>query len=307
MGVASDQITRLDLPEEQTKAYLNQIPIGYAVTYIFGTIGSAIILAQLGAKLIGVDLAQACKDYEKMMGGGRASAEPGIFSAYRHIELRAYKIPPGSDMVGKTVGKLLPGLRAFVERVRRGNTIIDADAGTVLQPGDVVAVSGRRELVVEKVGAILPEVQDPELLDEQAEILDVLVTNKDIDGKTLQELSEMPFARGVYLRKITRSMVEIPVLPGTEVLRGDILTLVGTKKHVEAAIKAIGYADRPVETTDIAFLGVGLCWAASLVRNGAHPDQSVHDRRCAAVGLSAGLAAHCSAGLRPYSGRPSGR
>jgi len=42
MGVASDQITRLDLPEDQTKTFLNQIPIGYAVTYIFGTIGSAI-------------------------------------------------------------------------------------------------------------------------------------------------------------------------------------------------------------------------------------------------------------------------
>ena len=56
MGVASDQITRLDLPEEQAKTYINQIPIGYAVTYIFGTIGSAIILAQLGPKLIGVDL-----------------------------------------------------------------------------------------------------------------------------------------------------------------------------------------------------------------------------------------------------------
>jgi putative transport protein len=258
MGVASDQITRLGLPEEQARAYLNQIPIGYAVTYIFGTIGSAIILAQLGPKLIGVDLAQACKDYEKMMGGGKTSDEPGIFSAYRHIELRAYRIPPNSDMIDKPVSQVLPGLRVFVERVRRGSIITDADANTVLQAGDVVAISGRREFVVDRVGSILPEVQDPELLDEQAEILDVLVTSKDIDGKTLQELSEMAFARGVYLRKITRSMVEIPVLPGTEILRGDILTLVGTKKHVEAATKAIGYADRPVETTDIAFLGVGI-------------------------------------------------
>ena len=38
------------------KAYADAIPIGYAVTYIFGTIGSAIVLAQLGPKLIGVDL-----------------------------------------------------------------------------------------------------------------------------------------------------------------------------------------------------------------------------------------------------------
>jgi len=199
IGVASDQITRLNLPEDQTKTFLNQIPIGYAVTYIFGTIGSAIILAQLGPKLIGVDLAQACKDYEKLLGGGKTDAEPGVFSAYRKFELRAYKVPPNSEMIGKPVGTLLPGLRVFVERVRRGGKITDADAGTVLQAGDVVAISGRREFLVENVGSPLPEVQDHELLELQAEVLDVLVTNKNVAGKTLQELSEMPFARGVYL------------------------------------------------------------------------------------------------------------
>jgi putative transport protein len=258
MGVASDQIARLNLPEDQTKTFLNQIPIGYAVTYIFGTIGSAVILAQLGPKLIGVDLAQACKDYEKQMGGGQTSAEPGVFSAYRRFELRAYQVTANSEMIGKPVGTLLPGLRVFVERVRRGDKIIDADARTVLQAGDVVAMSGRREFLVGDVGSLLPEVQDHQLLDLQAEVVDVLVTDKSISGKTLQELSEMPFARGVYLGKITRSMVELPILPGTEVQRGDILTIGGSKRHVEDAIKQIGYPDRPVETTDIAFLGLGI-------------------------------------------------
>jgi putative transport protein len=239
MGVASDQIARLNLPEDQTKTFLNQIPIGYAVTYIFGTIGSAIILAQLGPKLIGVDLVQACKDYEKQLGGGQTSAEPGVFSAYRKFELRAYQIPPGSDMIGKPVG-LLPGLRVYVERIRRGEKVIDADARTMLQAGDVVAMSGRHEFLVGDVGSLLQEVQDHELLDLQAEVVDVLVTNKSISGKTLQELSEMPFARGVYLGKITRSMVELPILPGTEVQRGDILTIGGSKRHVEAAIKELG-------------------------------------------------------------------
>jgi putative transport protein len=258
MGVASDQIARLNLPEDQAKTYLNQIPIGYAVTYIFGTIGSAIILAQLGPKLLGVDLAQACKDYEKQMGGGQTGAEPGVFSAYRKFELRAYQVPQDSKMIGKPVGSLLPGLRVFVERVRRGDKIIEADAGTVLQARDVVAMSGRREFLVGDLGSLLPEVQDHELLELQAEVVDVLVTNKGISGKTLQELSETPFARGVYLGKITRSMVELPILPGTEVQRGDILTIGGSKRHVEAAIKEIGYPDRPVETTDIAFLGLGI-------------------------------------------------
>jgi putative transport protein len=53
-------------------------------------------------------------------------------------------------------------------------------------------------------------------------------------------------------------MIEIPVLPGTQVLRGDILTLVGSRRHVELAIQHLGYPDRPVEATDVAFLGAGI-------------------------------------------------
>ena len=258
IGVATDQIGRLGLSPDQAKTFINEIPIGYAVTYIFGTIGSAIILAQLGPKLIGVDLPQACKDYEKLMGGGGASAEAGVFSAYRRFELRAYAVPPGSDLIGKPVAEVLPGLRVFVERVRRGRTIVDADARTVLQAGDVASISGRREFLVEKLSPHLHEVQDPELLDEPAEVVDVFVTNKAVGGKTLQEISEPSWARGVYLRKIVRSMVEIPILPGTEIRRGDILTLVGSRRHVEIAIKELGHPDRPVEMTDIAFLGAGI-------------------------------------------------
>lgn len=257
IGVASDQIARLGLSPEQVKTYNDQIPIGYAVTYIFGTIGSAIILAQLGPKLIGVDLAKACKEYEAELGGG-TSQEAGLASAYRAIELRAYRVSQDRTVVGLPVREIWPGLRVFVERLRRGPTIIEADADTVLQAGDIVAISGRRELLVETINPILQEVQDRELLDLPAEFVDVFVTNRQISGKTLQELSGSEWGRGVYLRKIMRNMVEIPVLPGTQVLRGDILTLVGSRRHVELAIQHLGYPDRPVETTDVAFLGGGI-------------------------------------------------
>jgi putative transport protein len=258
IGVATDQIGRLGLSPDQAKTFINQIPIGYAVTYIFGTIGSAIILAQLGPKLIGVDLAQACKEYEKLMGGSADGAEPGVFSAYRGVELRAYEVPAGSELIGKPVMQILPGLRVFVERVRRAGKIIEADARTILEAGDVASFSGQRELLVQHLTPILHEVEDHELLDQPAELVDVLVTNKAMSGKTLLELSEAGWARGVYLNKIRRSMVEIPILPGTEILRGDIVTVVGSRRHVETAIKEIGYPDRPVEMTDVAFLGAGI-------------------------------------------------
>jgi putative transport protein len=258
IGVASDQINRLGLPAEQAKAYLDAIPIGYAVTYIFGTIGSAIVLAQLGPKLIGVDLPAACAEYEKQMGGGQVGQDPGIFSAYRHVEVRAYRVDAASGLTGKPVRELFPGLRIFVERIRRGDRFIDADADSVLEPGDVVSISGPRDALVEKVESVVPEVEDKGLLDMPVTLVDVFVRSKAVNGKTLREVADLPATRGIYLRKITRSMVEIPILPETEILRGDILTIAGSTRHVDAAVAELGHADRPVESTDLAVVSAGI-------------------------------------------------
>jgi putative transport protein len=258
IGVASDQITRLGLSAEQTKAYLDAIPIGYAVTYIFGTIGSAIVLAQIGPKLIGVDLPAACAEYEKQMGGGQAGQDAGVFSAYRQVEVRAYRIDAASGLTGKPVRDIFPGLRIFVERIRRGDGIVEADGSSVLEPGDVVSFSGPRAALVEQVEAVVPEVEDRGLLDMPATVVDVFVRSKAINGKTLREIADLPETRGIYLRRITRSMVEIPILPETEILRGDILTIAGSTTHVNAAAGLLGHADRPVESTDLAVVSAGI-------------------------------------------------
>lgn len=179
------------------------------MTYIVGTIGSAILLATIGPRLLGIDLPAACAEYERQLGGGKGGSAPGIFSAYTGIVVRAYRIDAGSKMISKPVRDLLPGLRVYVERVRRGDQIIEADADTVLQVGDVIALSGHRPVLVDEIEAKLG-------------------------------------------------------LPGTEVLRGDILTITGSQRHVEIAIKALGYADRPVETTDIAFVCAGIVVGALL-------------------------------------------
>jgi len=256
IGVATDQINRLGLSAEQAKLYADSIPIAYAVTYIFGTIGSAIILAQVGPKLIGIDLAKECAAYEAEM-GGVSGQDAGVFSAYRNVEARAYKVAAG-DLTGKPVRDLFPGLRIFVERVRRGEQIIESDAATVLQAGDTVVISGPRALLVDNVEAVLPEVDDRGLLDIPVEQVDVFVRNQTYAGKALRELADEPVTRGIYLRKIMRNLVEIPILPGTEVLRGDVLTVQGSRAHVDVLVKAIGHADRPAEATDLKVVAAGI-------------------------------------------------
>jgi putative transport protein len=136
---------------------------------------------------------------------------------------------------------------------------MDATADTVLKPGDVVAVSGEREVLVRVLQEAV-EVEDKELLAVPVEGIDVLVTNKTVDGKTLAELAQIPEARGVFLRKITRgaTATDIPILANTKINRGDLLTLVGRTQDISAVIKVLGVADRPTDVTDMAFVGAAI-------------------------------------------------
>jgi putative transport protein len=89
MGLATDATNRLGLPPDQTKTLLEAIPVADAVTHIFGTVGSAIVLALLGPA------------WDRSRGGGEKEVG-GPGTAWRHYELLAYRIREGGRIVGKT-------------------------------------------------------------------------------------------------------------------------------------------------------------------------------------------------------------
>src|SRR5215468_9889493 len=258
MGLATDAINRLGLPADQSKALLDSMPIAYAVSYIFGTVGSAIVIALVGPPLLRINLVKACKEYEEKQGGTKEMGGAG--SAWHRWVVRAFRVQPGGKAVGLRAAEaegMVPDARVFVLRLRRNGTIEEATADTVLRADDVVAVAGAREVLVRMVGDGAKEVDDPELLNVPVEGVDVLVTNKAIDGKTLAELAQRPSSRGVFLRKITRgaTATSIPILPNTTIHRGDILTLVGRTQDTAAAAKDLGVADRATDVADVAFIG----------------------------------------------------
>lgn len=265
MGLGTDAINRLALPADEAKRLLDAMPVAYAVTYIFGTVGSAIVLALIGPALLGIDLEAECKRYEAEHGGKKEVGGAG--TAWHHYELRAYRVREDGPVVGRTAEaaeSLIPGQRVFIERIRRSGTIEDATANTVIQAGDIVAVAGRRDVLVSLLGQGAEEIDDRELLAVPTEGVDVLVTNKQVDGKTLAELAQMPSARGVFLRRIVRgaTATEIPILPNTKINRGDVLTIVGRTQDTTAAAKAIGVADRATDVADVAFIGAAIAIGA---------------------------------------------
>ncbi len=326
MGLSTDAINRLGLAADQAKAMINSMPVAYAVSYMFGTVGSAIVIALIAPALFRMNLPAACKDYEEKQGGTKELGGAG--SAWHKWVIRAFRVQPGGLVDGMRASEaeaLVPNARIFVQRVRRNGVIEEATADTVLQAGDVVAVAGAREVLVKMIGertkvaalagaggadvevptAIPEEVDDPELLNVPIEGVDTYVTNKEVDGKTLAELAVLPAARGVFLRKITRGAVatSIPILPNTKIYRGDILTVVGRTQDTAAVTKLLGVPDKQTDVSDVAFIGaaivVGALIGAVVWRVGGVP----LTLSTAGGALFAGLVGGWLRSVRPSFGR----
>src|SRR5260221_9981604 len=95
MGLSTDAINRLGKTAEEAKALIDSMPVAYAVTYMFGTMGSAIVIAVLGPKLLGINLFTACKDYEEKQGGTKELGGGG--PAGRRWGGRAVRGGPGGE------------------------------------------------------------------------------------------------------------------------------------------------------------------------------------------------------------------
>lgn len=265
IGVADDTINGLNISTEQKNNMINIIPVAYAVTYIYGTAGSVWVLSSLGPKMLGglEKVKAACKELEAKMGTSEAD-EPGFEHARRPVVFRAYTIENNWFGNGKTVEQLesyfiSQGKRLFVERMRHNHTIINEILpGQLLQKGDEVVLSGRREFAIGEEDWIGEEVIDPQLLDFPVEVLPVMIHKKPYANQKLEFIRKQPFMHGVSVRRIKRAGIDIPVFAQTMVDSGDTLELVGLKKEVETAAKQLGYIDRPTNATDMVFVGIGI-------------------------------------------------
>lgn len=271
IGVADDTIRGLGLPGDEENKMIDIIPVAYAVTYIFGTAGSAWILARLGPRFLGgIDKVKAqCRELESRMGNDD-NEKPGFSSAKREVEFRCYRIENEWFENGRRVSELESffddeGKRLFVERIRKGTRIIDdVGGGDILYQGDEIVLSGRHEYTIGEEKWIGTEVDDDALLDFPVMIMKTTIAGKShnreesFNGRSIAELRAQPFMHGVIIQKIKRTGVNIPVFAKTVINTGDVIELVGKKIDVTAAAKEIGYPDPVTNATDIVFLSIGI-------------------------------------------------
>src|SRR4051812_37810019 len=259
MGTATDAVNGLPVPEADRARFVAHIAVADAICYIFGYAGVILFCTVVAPALLRIDLKAEALKLEQALGMSRA--KQGLASGWRKFELRAYRLPEGSLLTGLTVAAAearVPEHRLFIHRLRREGRTLEVDPGMMLQPGDVIALSGPRQIIVELIGSRAEEIEDKELLDVPILAADILLISPKLAGKSLADVSGEDWTRGLYLRSVSRGGQEIPIAAGVVLQRGDLLRVIGPEPAVQKAASNIGVIVAPSSTIDFIVLGLAI-------------------------------------------------
>lgn len=262
IGTAGEAISRLDVSAAEIKAMQTNIAVGYAVCYIFGQLGPIILATWFIPMVMGWDIREEARKLATQMSGGREEIAPGEFEALRPVVTRVYDVSADSGAAGKTVRANNEALEnANIEAIFRLKERMEAKGDTVLQAGDMVAVTGKIDGMVAAAQHFGREVSPPWAFDLVEEARDFILTNPAVAGKTIAEL-HTEFGSGsrfgAYLTGIKRLGREMPILHDVTLHKGDELQFIGTPKDLDRVQQFIGDKISAAAVTDFIFFGLGM-------------------------------------------------
>jgi len=262
-------------PEGVTSAdVVGHVAAGYAITYLFSLIGMILLIRNI-SRLSGVDAKAAARAAEESYGGGQNRfATVGTEAAYSQtqqlpVSVRAYKVEH-DDIIGLSAREVSIRFDIPILRVMRGDQVFDLAANPVIARGDVLTVIADKERLVRisRLQPALTEVADERALQVDIEVADLVVTQREFVGLTLEEAVKR-FRRNLFpegeevgrifhLLAAIRAGESIPIWPGTRIERGDIVRVIGPKERIAQAGKLLGAAVRSTNMSDILTISLGL-------------------------------------------------
>lgn len=265
VGAAEDTVSSLHGNADEIKAMVDAIPVCYAMTYVFGTLGAVWLLGYVGPWMMGgLEKVKAMThELEKTLAPSDIGDDPAYFDACRPVAFRAYVADGYWMTVPRSVADIEKHFadenrRLTIERIERaGGGMVDVAPNATVNPGDTIVLTGRRERIVGDNSWLGHEVAGVGLLTFAVEDVEVTVSKK-CPVKTVAEMLAQPWMDGVEIKRIIRDGVTLKPLMPTDIKAGDIIELVGRKKDVEKAVAEIGYPDRRTLATDFVFVGLGI-------------------------------------------------
>jgi putative transport protein len=233
---------------------LENISVGYAITYVFGTVGM-ILAVRFFPRIAGIDLpAEAAKLAKERGLGRRRRRGPGGSLPI----IRAYRLPSG--MAGKTLAQSRADSGNFqgkAFKIKRGSKLLDTESDLVIEEGDAVSIIASIDMHEKARREDAEEVLDPDLLNYQVTTREIIVTDEQVVGRTLKDL-DMPNAHGCFATGLTRASIDLPLDSALPLQKGDRLEVVGERDNLHRLAEAIGFVEQDLEKTDLATFAFGM-------------------------------------------------
>lgn len=260
MGTASDALTQLGLSPEELSRLQGNVTIGYAVTYIFGSLGAIIVCVNILPKIMGREINDDAIKAEAEQLHGSLLLGSGQNFALSDVTGRLYRITNKVNQTVESLEKVINGIS--IERIKRGNRIIEAAPETLLKAKDIILVVGHRDAMISATDLLGEEVNSAQGMDVVMNTQDVEMRNTRYVGQNLtQVLSSdevMKLKHGIYLIAVHRDGQPLPLNNDMVFKLGDVITIYGTDGDLRRVVDRIGAPITKSEKTDWIFHGLGL-------------------------------------------------
>ena len=231
------------------------LSVGYAITYVFGTIGLILIVKFLPG-VLRIDLVGASRQYAQDK--GYSETEDTLITGLPVV--RGYQIMDG-EMVGKTRREVeaTRDLDFGLVRLVRDGEVIELGLDDEIKAGDKVAILARpeRHADLRDIPDLKPGILDRELLDSFITSQDIVVSHESAVSRPLREL-RITEDFGCFVTKIRRAQIDLPVDRDTTLMKADILTVAGDAQAIERLAGRIGSIEKDIKETDLVTFAFGI-------------------------------------------------
>ncbi|MDQ0019949.1 MULTISPECIES: aspartate-alanine antiporter [Pantoea] len=260
IGTASSAIDKLGLSASVTQNLQSNVAIGYAVTYIFGSLGAIILCVNVLPWFMRRGLREDAVKAEAELLNSQRNYCPGETSALPELVGRVYK---AGQAAGQTVAQI-ESLSTFgkitIERIKRNGKIIGLSSNLIIEKDDVLLIVGRRSGIIQIEGTMGPETNDRDGMDMVIATRDIIISGKEYAEKTIAQLllTNKTLRHGVYFLRLSRGQKSIPLLNSTIVKPGDVVTVYGLDEDIQRLAQSVGPIITVNEKTDFIYHGLGI-------------------------------------------------
>ena len=262
IGTAGDALAKLGLSPELTKTMQTNVAVGYAVCYIFGSLGPIIMVSWFIPAVMKWNIRDEAIKLAEKLSGGHAELDPGQFNALSKFATRLYAVSPGSKAAGQTALAIDSALSdASVEAIYREGKTLELTDSAVIQAGDSVAITGTTSVLETAAAYFGREIEAPNGLLLVQENREIILTNRALNTLTvgaIHDQAKVATRHGVFLSSVKRMGLSLPVLNKLELRTGDELLFTGSPADLNRVQSNIGYKISAAAVTDFIFFGLGM-------------------------------------------------